>query len=214
MKAIIIGATGATGKALVNQLLNDEKYLEIHVLIRKPSFTSHPKLTEHLIDFDRLDSYTENIKGDVAFSVLGTTLKDAGSKDAQWKVDYDYQYQFAENCKKNGIKTFVLMSAMGADSRSKFFYNKLKGKLEDAIKQLDFHQLIILQPGLLIRPDTKRTNERIFANVLKSLNNIGLLTKYKPQPVENIALAMRQAILLPTKGTQIYTPKEINNLIK
>ena len=127
MKALIIGATGATGKDLVTQLLADDTYSEVHCFVRKPLALTHHKLHSHVVDFEHPEVWADLLHGDVAFSCLGTTLAVAGSKEAQWRVDYDYQYAFAQQCKANGVPTFVLVSAAGAKAQSKVFYNRMKG---------------------------------------------------------------------------------------
>ena len=88
MKALVIGATGATGKDLVYKLLNDKDYDEVNIFVRKPMNIQHPKLKTHVVDFEKPQEWQDLVKGDVAFSCLGTTLKGAGSKQAQRKVDY------------------------------------------------------------------------------------------------------------------------------
>ena len=95
MKALIIGATGATGKDLLAKLLEDDTYSEVHCFVRKPMSISHPKLHAHVVNFETPKAWVDLLHGDVAFSCLGTTLAVAGNKDAQWRVDYDYQYAFA-----------------------------------------------------------------------------------------------------------------------
>jgi uncharacterized protein YbjT (DUF2867 family) len=102
MKALVIGATGATGKDLVNQLLNDQDFEEVNMFVRKPIDIQNNKLKVHLVNFEKPEEWKDLVKGDVAFSCLGTTLKAAGSKEAQRKVDYDYQYEFAQAAKENG----------------------------------------------------------------------------------------------------------------
>ena len=155
MKALIIGATGATGKDLVTQLLADDTYSEVHCFVRKPLALTHPKLHAHVVDFETPEAWADLLRGDVAFSCLGTTLAVAGSKEAQWHVDYDYQYAFAEHCCQNGVATFVLVSAAGATAQSKLFYNRMKGQLEDAVKALGFPRLLIFQPSILIRSNSE-----------------------------------------------------------
>ena len=146
MKALIIGATGATGKDLVTQLLTDDTYSEVHCFVRKPLALTHPKLHAHVVNFETPEAWADLLHGDVAFSCLGTTLAVAGSKEAQWRVDYDYQYAFAQQCKANGVATFVLVSAAMANAQSKVFYNRMKGQLEDAVKALGFSRLLISNP--------------------------------------------------------------------
>ena len=125
MKAIVIGGSGATGKYLVRRLLADDRFDEIVLLLRKLTAETHPKLKQVIVDFDQLNDYAEQIDGTVAFSCLGTTLKDAGSKEVQRKVDYDYQYNFAKIARQNGVATFVLLSAQNANAKSSFFYSRM-----------------------------------------------------------------------------------------
>src|SRR5690606_1371057 len=119
MRALIIGATGATGKDLVNQLLQDSEFTKVDIFVRKPITLQHPKLNAHIVDFDKPNEWKDLVKGDVAFSCMGTTLKDAGSKEAQRKVDFDYQLNFSKSAKENGVDDFILVSAYGASPKSK-----------------------------------------------------------------------------------------------
>jgi uncharacterized protein YbjT (DUF2867 family) len=209
MKAIIIGGSGATGKYLVRRLLADDRFDEVVLLLRKPTAETHSKLKQVIIDFDKLHEYAEQIDGDVAFSCLGTTLKDAGSKEAQWKVDYDYQYNFAKIARQNGISTFVLMSAQNADAKSAIFYSRMKGELEQAIELLGFDKLVIVQPGLLLRPNTNRFVEKISIKMLSAFNKIGLLRQYAPTHVDRVAAAMIRHAMSGISGISRVKNKEI-----
>ena len=215
MKAVIIGATGATGKQLVNQLLNNPDYTEVIVLVRREYFVPHAKMTQVIVNFNELETYKNIINGDVAFSCLGTTLKDAKTKQKQWKVDYDYQYNFAKICKQNNIPKFVLISAMGANSKSIFFYNKLKGALEDAVIKLNFKNLIIMQPGSLIRPDSNRLGENFSVKLLIFLNKLGLLSKFRPLLVNDLAKAMQISVdRICTDSVVKYNLSKIYKILK
>jgi uncharacterized protein YbjT (DUF2867 family) len=187
MKALIIGATGATGKDLVQVLLKDPHYTEVVVFVRRPCGMSHPKLTEVLTNFDKLEEVSNSIRGDVWFSLLGTTLQAAGSKDKQWHIDYEIPLQFAKLARANGVPRTVLLSAYGAKATARVFYSKMKGKLEDAIGGLGFEQFIIFRPGLLLRKDTDRSGERMAAGVLQFLNSLGLIRKFRPMPTSVLA---------------------------
>jgi uncharacterized protein YbjT (DUF2867 family) len=193
MKALIIGATGATGKDLVNVLLQDSGYTEVVIFIRRPSGMTHPKLVEILTDFDKLEEVSEHIKGDVWFSCLGTTLKVAGSKDKQRHIDYEIPAKFAEIAKRNGISRVVLLSAYGASATSRVFYSKLKGQLEEKIASLAFGSYIIFRPGLLLRKDTDRSGERLSAGILKFLNSLGIIRKFRPLPTSTLAEKLAKA---------------------
>ena len=209
MKALIIGATGATGKDLLAKLLEDEAFSEIHSFVRKPMSISHPKLHAHVIDFDTPEAWADLLHGDVAFSCLGTTLAVAGSKEAQWRVDYDYQYAFAQQCKANGVPTFVLVSAAMANAQSKVFYNRMKGQLEDAVKALEFKRLIIFQPSILIRSNSDRGAENFSVKAIHFLNKIGLFKRYRPMPTNVLAQRMRREVATATEGVHTFTLDEI-----
>lgn len=214
MKAIIIGATGATGRELVKNLLNDEFFTEIIVLNRRAFFENHPKLTEHIINFDKMDNYKDLIKADVAFSCMGTTLKMAGSKENQWKVDHDYQLKFAKICHENNVPSFVLLSAMNSNSNSKMFYSRMKGELEDKIYEIKFDQLIILQPSLIVRPNTDRKAEKFAEIILKALNKVNLLNNFKPISTDELSKAMINSYKSYENGFHRVKLKEIFQLIK
>ena len=209
MKGLIIGATGATGKDLLAKLLEDDAYSEIHSFVRKPMSISHPKLRAHVVDFETPEAWADLLHGDVAFSSLGTTLAVAGSKDAQWRVDYDYQYAFAEHCKNNGVPTFVLVSAAGAKAQSKLFYNRMKGALEEAVKKLNFPRLLIFQPSILIRSNNDRGAENFSVKAIHFLNKIGLFKHYRPMPTEVLAEKMLSAVYNSPKGTFTFTLDKI-----
>ena len=209
MKALIIGATGATGKDLVTQLLAGDTYSEVHCFVRKPLALSHPKLHAHVVNFDTPEVWADLLQGDVAFSCLGTTLAVAGSKEAQWRVDYDYQYAFAQQCKANGVPTFVLVSAAMANAQSKVFYNRMKGQLEDAVKALEFKRLIIFQPSILIRSNSDRGAENFSVKAIHFLNKIGLFKRYRPMPTNVLAQRMRREVATATEGVHTFTLDEI-----
>ena len=209
MKALIIGATGATGKDLLSQLLADDTYSELHCFVRKPLTLTHPKLHAHVVDFETPEAWADLLRGDVAFSCLGTTLAVAGSKEAQWRVDYDYQYAFAQQCKANGVPTFVLVSAAGAKAPSKLFYNRMKGQLEDAIKALGFSCLLIFQPSVLIRSNSDRGGENFTVKVFNFLNKLGILKRYRPMPTAVLAQKMRKEVATAPKGVHTFTLDEI-----
>lgn len=212
MRAIIIGGTGATGKELVAQLLDDSRFDEIVALVRRPYFGERAKLQEVVIDFEKLSDHRALIQGDVAFSCLGTTLKDAGSKDAQWRVDHDYQLEFASIAKNNEVEGFVLMSAFGANAKSAFFYNKMKGKLEENISKLNFKQFVILHPGGIERPGSVRKGEKFAVKLIKMLNAIGIFKGYEPMPTKRLAKAMIASFFKFKTGYKIVTLKEIKRL--
>lgn len=194
MKAIVIGATGATGNALTQLLLNNEHYQSVMIFVRKPVAITHPKLTVHLIDFDTPDDWADKVKGDVLFCCLGTTLKQAGNQQNQRKIDFDYPLVFANIAKQNGIARFVVLSSDGANANSRLFYYRLKGELEMALQNIGLTYLTICRPPLLKRANSDRLGEMVSEKALSFLNQFGLLLSAKPMPTDVLAKAMIQAV--------------------
>lgn len=209
MKALIIGATGATGKDLVKQLLNDHDFEQVDIFVRKPVDIQDPKLNVHVVNFDQPEEWKHKVKGDVAFSCLGTTLKAAGGKEAQRKVDFDYQYEFAKAARENHVDDYILVSSYGADPKSKIFYSKMKGELEEAVKQLHFEKITIFRPGMLDRKDSERTGEVLGGRIIKFANTLGLLESQKPLPTDVLAKAMINSSKIKSNG---YSSIELGNI--
>lgn len=209
MKALVIGATGATGKDLVKQLLNDKDFEEVDIFVRKPLPIQNEKLKTYIVDFDKPEEWKNFVKGDVAFSCLGTTLKDAGSKEAQRKVDYEYQYEFARAAKENNVEDYILVSAYGANPKSKIFYSKMKGELEEAVKKLHFNKITIFKPGMLERKDSERTGEVLGSRIIKFANKLGLFESQKPLPTDVLAKAMINSSKIKSNG---YSSIKLGNI--
>ncbi|WP_294321596.1 NAD(P)H-binding protein [uncultured Chryseobacterium sp.] len=209
MKALVIGATGATGKDLVNLLLQDQDFDEIKVFVRKPIDIQNDKLKVHVVDFEKPEEWKNEIKGDVAFSCLGTTLKAAGSKEAQRKVDFDYQYEFAKVAKENNVEDYILVSSYGANPKSKIFYSRMKGELEDAVKKLHFTKITIFKPGMLERKDSDRPGEVLGSRIIKFANRLGLLESQKPLPTNVLAKAMINSSKIKSNG---YSSIKLGNI--
>ena len=221
MKAIVIGATGATGKSLLPLLATSSEVESIDCFGRRhPDFT-HQKLNSHQIDFSQPDDWRDEVQGDVLFACLGTTLKAAGSKEAQWAVDYEANFEFAKAARENGVHTLVLVSASGANAASRLFYQRMKGELEQALIALNFLRLIIFRPPLLIRPNSDRLGEKVAERIFRVLNRIGMLKNQRPLAVEKLAQAMLKAVLLSSheqasyskNHMQVYEPQDIFRLL-
>jgi uncharacterized protein YbjT (DUF2867 family) len=146
--AIVLGATGLIGKKVTEHLLKNEAYSTVIILVRKPLNINHPKLKQHIFNYDAIDKTL--LKGDDLFCCLGTTIKTAGSKEAFRKVDLDYVVNVAKASKGNGINHFAVVSAMGANKNSTVFYNQIKGEMEESIKAIGFNSTYIIRPSLLL----------------------------------------------------------------
>ena len=214
MKTLILGATGATGSELLNLLLADNSVSSVEIFVRRKVNFNHTKLRVHIIDFDRAEEWESLVKGDVLFSCLGTTLKDAGSKEAQWRVDHDYQLLFAQIAKKNNVPKYILVSSDYANSKSPLFYSRMKGVLEDEIKALQFEYTRIFNPPLLERRNTDRLNEKMALQILKGLNKFGLFHTFRPLPTHLLAKALLAEAKRNISGTSNIRTKEIWDVIK
>ena len=213
LKAIVIGATGATGKDLVAQLLEDDAFHTVEIFVRRVVNIEHPKLTVRIIDFDEPEKWSGLVTGGVLFSCLGTTMKAAGSKAAQWKIDYDYQWDFAKAACANAVPAYVLVSSIGASAGSKVFYSRMKGMLDDAVQTLPFKRIFVFRPPSLIRKESTRWVEKISVKVLKMLNAVGLVRSYRPLETEKLAQAMIGAVKSDKVGVHIISSDEIQAMV-
>ena len=182
--AVIIGATGVVGRVILNEILSGEYYDRIYILGRSSisKLPDEERLTKIIIDFENIDFDMDILENADVFASLGTTLKIAGSKENQRKIDVDYTVNFAKLC-EGKIRSFNVVSAMGANSKSKNFYTSFKGELEDKLKELNLGVLRIFQPSLLIsKREDKRILEEVFFKISPILKVLlkGKLKKYSP----------------------------------
>jgi uncharacterized protein YbjT (DUF2867 family) len=208
--ALVIGATGLVGNELVHQLLADDRFGAVLVFVRRSMDISNAKLREFIINFDEPQSWSHLVKGDVLFSALGTTIKKAGSKAAQYKIDHDYQYNFAHAAAQNQVPVYVLVSSAMASETSRIFYTRMKGELERDIKTLPFQAIHIMQPGML-QGDRKesRPGEKIGLYVIKLLNKMGIALQQKPVPASVVAKAMINVSFKNDKRISVYALTQV-----
>ncbi|MCE1198350.1 MAG: oxidoreductase [Marinilabiliales bacterium] len=212
--AFVAGASGLTGSHLVNRLLESPEYDRVILLVRSSLRLSHPKLVQVEADFDHLSDLDLTVTVDHAFCALGTTLAKAGSKEAFRRVDQHYVLDFAELALKIGATAFCLVSSMGADPKSKFFYPQVKGETEEALKKIPFHRITILRPSLLLgERREKRLAERIFAWIMSRIHPI-IPLKYKAIKADSVAEAMIHYAAVPEAGTFTYNSGELLSVIK
>lgn len=210
MRAIIIGATGAVGRDLLEQLLADKQYERVDAFVRSAKgLVQSTKLRMHVIDFEKPETWRQDVQGDVLFSCLGTTLKQAGGKKPQWRVDHDYQLEFARIAVENGVGEYALVSSVGANARSMNFYMRMKGTLEDEVKALPFRHVTIVQPPSLVRKNSDRWAETTSVRILQALNRIGLLRGVAPIPTEQVAACMLRHVGNGKTGVEVITNQAI-----
>ena len=207
--AVIIGATGAVGKEILKEILADNFYNKVYILGRESigKLGDEERLTKIIVDFENLNFDTSILEDADVFASLGTTIKIAGSKENQRKIDVDYTVNFSKLC-EGKVRSFNVVSAIGANSKSKNFYNSLKGELEDKLKVMNLGVLRIFQPSLLIsKRDDKRFLEQIFMKVAPIFQLVlkGKTKKYSPIEVSVLGREIvRFAIENKEQGTYTY----------
>jgi uncharacterized protein YbjT (DUF2867 family) len=214
--AIIAGATGLVGSQLLNNLLESNYYDNIIALVRKELPLQSAKLIQVIIDYNNIQLIADNLKGDDVFCCLGTTIKKAGSQDEFYKVDYQYCLNIAIETYKNGASNFYLISSLGANANSKIFYNSVKGKLENAIKNIGFNSFFIFRPSILLGNRNEfRLGEKIMQILMKSITKImvGSMKKYAAIESKQVAKAMYWIAITNNKtGTHIISNEQMLDL--
>jgi len=213
--AIIIGSTGMTGTYLLKTLLTSDIYEKVISFVRIGTKISHPKLVQHIVDFDNPESYTEMIEGNDMFCCLGTTIKKAGSQEAFEKVDLEYPVQFAKIAATKGVKQYSIISSIGANPQSNNFYLRTKGKCEEELRKLAFQSTSIFRPSLLLGNRKEfRLGEKIgeFAMKIFSVFLIGKLRKYRAIKSKNVAYSMFLIAQQNTVGYHVYESDEISDI--
>ena len=209
LTANVIGATGLVGKQLLKQLLENDNFEKVRIFVRRDAGISHPKLEQQVVDFSNEETWVKNLTGDVLFSALGTTLKQAGSKEKQYEVDYTFNLRFAQKAKTNGIENYVLVSSVGANPKSNIFYPRIKGELDEAVTKLGFKNLAVLRPSSLTgdREET-RWMEKMSIPIVRFVTRF-ILRKYRPISGETVAQAMINAVLKPDPEKTIWEADEV-----
>ena len=210
MKAVVLGATGLIGTSLIRHLADQTACTSVTSLSRRRQIASIDKVDEQVIDFDNLAAHAAHITGDVLFSTLGTTKEQAGSIAAQKIVDVDYQFNVAKIAADNKVPHYVLVSSSGANAASRNPYLKMKGELEDAVKQLPFERISILQPSLLLGPrQPARKGEVIGQFIMPLFTWLPGLRKYRPIHCDMVAKKMWRACEDQTDAIATYRLDEI-----
>ena len=207
-KALIVGATGLVGGFCLQAILDDPNYSEIIAVVRKPILKTHRKLKTVVTKFENLHVELSSIHADDVYCCLGTTIKKAGSQEAFKEIDHALVVTVAELMKKQGAEQFLVISAMGAEKKSKVFYSRTKGEMEAALQELGYPCLRVIRPSLLLGPREEfRLGEKIgvvFTPILKPFLQ-GSLKKYRPVEAEKVAQFMvKVAHEEPISGIHVY----------
>jgi uncharacterized protein YbjT (DUF2867 family) len=201
--ALVFGATGLSGAALLEVLLKDKRYGHIKVFNRKPTLSLPDRVEEILVDFNQLDLIASQLKGDVVFSCLGTTLSKAGSKAAQQMIDRDYPIAIAKLAAQNKVQQYIAVSSVGTNATTSNFYLKTKFEMEVGVKQYFNDKAVFMRPSFLLgnRKDM-RLGEKIGIVVTQLFNPflLGAIKKYRGMDVQQLAKAMANVPFLETEN--------------
>ncbi|MEO5910017.1 MAG: NAD(P)H-binding protein [Pelobium sp.] len=214
-KAILLGATGLIGSKLLTLLIQHEKYESFTVFVRSKMALDHPKLNQIITDFKNLDHLKNEISGDVIFSCLGSTKNKTPDLAVYKKIDHDYPLYFAHEGLKNGIKSFHIVSSLGADSKSSNFYTKMKGEIEDDLKEIGFDSTFIYQPSFLKgNRSENRPIEKILNPIMSVLDLLlfGPLKKYRSIEALDVAKAMLNESITNKRGIFVIESDKIKEL--
>lgn len=213
--ALIAGASGMVGSELLKQLIDTEAYEHIHILVRRLLNVNSPKIQEHLIDFEKVDTLEIDGKIDHVFCTLGTTIKKAKTKENFRKVDYDYALELGKKAKEWNSGKFLMVSSLGANAKSRIFYSRVKGEIELALKDLNLNQLFIFRPSLLLgKRKEHRAGEKTAINVYKVIDPLffGPFKKYKGIEASQVANGMINIAINNTDQFKILESNEIQSL--
>ncbi|MET4075992.1 NAD-dependent epimerase/dehydratase family protein [Hymenobacter sp. UYCo722] len=205
--ALLAGATGLIGSQLLPLLLASERYAKVIVVGRRAVPTIHPKLVQVVTELDRLEDVRLKLIADDVFCCLGTTMAQAGSKEAFFTVDFLYVVQLAALAAGNFAAQFMVVSSMGADAGSSIYYSRVKGEMEVAVRQTLFRAIHIFRPSLLLgERAAPRLGERLGAVGLRLLRPLlrGPLQKYQPVTGAAVAAAMLRAAETDGSGVQVH----------
>jgi uncharacterized protein YbjT (DUF2867 family) len=210
--AVLLGATGLTGRHLLRLLAADARWGRVVTVGRRSMEAVSARHAHHVVDFDHLADHADVLRGDDVFCALGSTIKEAGSEAAFRRVDLDYPFRAAQLARSEGATQFLLVSALGADARSRIFYNRTKGEAERAVSEAGFASVGVFRPSLLVgdrreaRP--KEVVMRVALAVLRPLL-VGPLKKYRPTPAETLARAMVAVAAERPAGVRVYEADEL-----
>ncbi|MBC6697649.1 Rossmann-fold NAD(P)-binding domain-containing protein [Hymenobacter puniceus] len=210
--ALIAGASGLIGSQLLPLLLASDRYAKVVAVGRRPLPIVHPKLEQRILDFDHLEEHRFALIADDVYCCLGTTMRQAGSKKAFYTVDYLYVVKLAALTAGNFAVQLLVVSAMGADEKSRIYYNRVKGEMEEAVRQTPFRAVHLFRPSLLLgERSEQRLGERVGAALLRALRPVllGPLRRYRAVEAATVARAMLRAATQDTIGIHVHPSDKI-----
>lgn len=216
--ALVAGASGLVGREILKALLADASVTAVHSLGRRTLQLSHPKLTQHQVDFAALAASPSALLtalGDIdeAYIALGTTIKVAGSQEAFRAVDFDAVVAVAQAARAAGATQLGVVTAMGADTKSSIFYNRVKGETEAVLGTIGFSTLVIARPSFLAGDrealgQPLRGGEKLALNVSKWLAPL-IPANYRSIDVRKVAAGLLAGVREARPGVRVIESGEL-----
>jgi uncharacterized protein YbjT (DUF2867 family) len=209
---MVFGSNGLVGSELLDLLLDNDYYLTVVSVTRKPMELTHPRLIQVMLTADRIDEYREFLGATDVYCCIGTTMKEAGSKEAFRSIDYDYVLKIAQACAANHSSQFLLISSIGASTKSNYFYSRVKGEIEQAVSKIPFKGTHLFQPSFLLGDrDESRPGEALAKSLTSTFQflMVGKFRKYRPIHAKTVARAMFSVAQKVKKGIFTYPSDEI-----
>ena len=217
LNVILAGASGEVGKRILEELIANNLVTSVHLINRSLHPVQHPKVIQHQVNFEQLNTIENAPNFDLAYCCLGTTIKKAGSKTAFEKVDLHYVCQFAQLVKQHNCPTFAVISSIGAHPNKGGFYLETKGRMEESLRKMNWPSLYLFRPSLLIgKRQEFRLGEHLGALLGKLISPIlqGTFHKYKPIEMDLVANAMASLTASAELGVTVVEGKDILNLAR
>jgi len=202
---LILGATGLVGAECVRQFAESSRFDRVIALARRPLAIPSTRVESHVIDFERLDDAARHFRVSHVVCALGTTIKKAGTQERFRRVDYDYALAAARLGVREGARHFLLVSALGASAKSRIFYSRVKGELEDAIRALPYRSATIARPSLLLG---ERAEVRPGESIGKFFAGI-VPRKWRPVHASAVAATVLRAAVEDQPGVRVIESREI-----
>jgi uncharacterized protein YbjT (DUF2867 family) len=215
--AIVFGATGLIGGHVTGQLLDDPTYTKVLIFVRRSSGLVHEKLTEHIIDFAKLDDYAGLMKGDDVYSCFGTTLGQTPDREQYRMADVGNVIRTAEICHTNGATGFAVVSSIGANAKAGNFYLRMKGEMEEGVQKTGYEKLAIVRPSFLLGKRKKVRPHELIAQgfmLFFGLFMWGKAANFKAIHARVVARSMIQLLNGDHKGQIIFSSGELRKIGK
>lgn len=211
--AVVLGASGLVGSHVVQKLLADDSFTTVRVLIRKPLLLQHPKLEQQIVDFSNYENYKIKLgKGDCIFCCIGTTKANVKGDETEYrKIDFDIPVNAARFSSEAGFQQYLLVSAMGANSKAHIFYSRLKGEVEEVIGTFHFKGFHIFRPSFLLGNRKEKRMGELIAKTISKIFSFLIPSNYKPIEATDVAAAMVKAAKAKEEGCKIYYYQDMIN---